>query len=295
MALEALKADVVGRLRACAAADGAYFTACMHLLRDEQERWLNFMETAHMHMATELEETPRGRSPQSSPLTLSEMFTRMSNIFKGLEGASQTLLDVRTHHCLVFRQYLELELAIIQVSLDPPPVSPSTQDADNTPETADEAAAAAAAAAAAVDAAAVEAVDRLIRLQSCVRDKEVDQHLHDRLRWQRLLEPQNPPMLPRLLFISQEQQELLQQQADKLYEDQLEQQLLQHQPQQQKLEQHLQKQLQQQLQQLRQQLKEQQQLQQQHHHQQEQEYVQAFQHLPFQNGSRVTTVESVMV
>ncbi|KAL8445650.1 hypothetical protein Emag_005060 [Eimeria magna] len=210
MAFAALKADVVRRLRACAAADGAYFMACMYLLRTEQERRLDFAEASHAHMSRELLESSQGSSPQTPSLTVSQMLARISLLFKGVERAAHIFQDARTHHALVFRQYLLLEIAISEVSLDPPPVSPSFKEVDNTPE----------AAAAAADAAAEEAVERLTRLQSIVCDKEIDQHLHDRLRWQRLLQPQTPPMLPRLLFVPLEQQQLLQQQLLRLHKHQ---------------------------------------------------------------------------
>ncbi|KAL8446740.1 hypothetical protein Emed_004790 [Eimeria media] len=245
MAFAALKEDVVRRLRACAAADGAYFMACMHLLRTEQERRIDFAEASHMHMSTELLESSRRQSPQTnSSLTVSQMLARMSLLFKGVEHAAQTFVDARIHHALVFRQYLLLELAIKEVSLDPLPVSPSG-GADMTPQAAE----------AAADAAADEAVECLTRLQSIVCDKEIDQHLHDRLRWQQLLQPQTPPMLPRLLFIPLEQQQLLE-------------------PQLQRMHRHRQQQQQQ---------------------QQQQAYAQGFQQLPFQNGGRLGTVESVMI
>ncbi|KAL8272242.1 hypothetical protein Esti_003836 [Eimeria stiedai] len=201
--------------RSCALkADGAYSMACTYLLRTEQERWLDFLESSHVQMSAELLESSQGSSAQTASLTVPQMLARMSLLFKGVERASQAFLDARRHHALVFRQYLLLEIAINQVSLDPPPAPPPLEDTDNTPK---------AATAAAADAAAEDAVERLTRLQSLVCDKEIDQHLHDHLRWQRLMQPQKPSMLPRLLFVPLEQH-LLQQQLEQPHNQQQQQQ-----------------------------------------------------------------------
>ncbi|KAL8424896.1 hypothetical protein Efla_002846 [Eimeria flavescens] len=222
MALPALKANIVLRLRACAAADGAFYAACLHTLQLEQERWLNFLENSHRTMAFELAEGQLLQRPAGvRGLTVPEMLSRASHLFGLTAAASQSLEMAKRKHLDLFQQYVFLENSINEVSLEA-----STSFLCNLRANKPSTTAAAPEAAVGEAAAAAAALERLTQLQSLVEVKELDQQLNDLRRWQGLLHPQKPFFFPEPLFVVEvlPQQQQKQQQDKELQHEQYEEQ-----------------------------------------------------------------------
>ncbi|KAL8270546.1 hypothetical protein Esti_005517 [Eimeria stiedai] len=174
MALEALRKDLVTRLRRCAMADGEFFSGCLQVLENEQYQWMDFIEQAHDFLAAQLVAAEL-LTPIPPMDAVSQLLRCIPELFRETEAANHRFLQARRRQAIIVQQYSDLETALTEVPVvfDPSNVAAAAEVAT--------------------------AIQILLHLENLVRDKEQDVQQDGRL--QRALQDDGERFLPRLLFV----------------------------------------------------------------------------------------------